>query len=202
MKALSILVACAILVGATQAHATTYTYTGNDFTTVTGPYTTSMSVSGSFTVANPLSANTYTDISGIVQSFSFYDGPDTITNLSSDLEILTFLIRTDSFGNISFWDINLRSGFDFTAPGQLSPQIRTTALFDQVALWESVPNTGPFGGLSNLVVGTARNSSSPGTWSETPLPTALPLFATGLGGLGLLGWRRKRKARVSLLGAA
>lgn len=28
---------------------------------------------------------------------------------------------------------------------------------------------------------------------ETPLPAALPLFATGLGGLGLLGWRRKKK---------
>jgi hypothetical protein len=31
--------------------------------------------------------------------------------------------------------------------------------------------------------------------STTPLPPALPLFATGLGALGLLGWRRKRKAR-------
>ena len=30
--------------------------------------------------------------------------------------------------------------------------------------------------------------------SETPLPAALPLFAGGLGALGLLGWRRKRKA--------
>ena len=29
----------------------------------------------------------------------------------------------------------------------------------------------------------------------TPLPAALPLFATGLGALGLLGWRRKRKAK-------
>ena len=28
----------------------------------------------------------------------------------------------------------------------------------------------------------------------TPLPTALPLFATGLGALGLLGWRRKKNA--------
>jgi hypothetical protein len=28
----------------------------------------------------------------------------------------------------------------------------------------------------------------------TPLPTTLPLFATGLAGLGLLGWRRKKKA--------
>jgi hypothetical protein len=34
--------------------------------------------------------------------------------------------------------------------------------------------------------------------SETPLPAALPLFATGLGALGLLGWRRKRKAAAAL----
>lgn len=28
----------------------------------------------------------------------------------------------------------------------------------------------------------------------TPVPAALPLFTTGLGALGLLGWRRKKKA--------
>jgi hypothetical protein len=32
--------------------------------------------------------------------------------------------------------------------------------------------------------------------ATTPLPAALPLFATGLGVLGLLGWRRKRKAKA------
>jgi hypothetical protein len=32
--------------------------------------------------------------------------------------------------------------------------------------------------------------------SATPVPAALPLFATGLGGLGLLGWRRKQKAQA------
>jgi hypothetical protein len=37
--------------------------------------------------------------------------------------------------------------------------------------------------------------------ATTSLPTALPLVATGLGAIGLLGWRRKRKARV-LLGVA
>jgi hypothetical protein len=31
---------------------------------------------------------------------------------------------------------------------------------------------------------------------SVPLPAALPLFATGLGALGLLGWRRKRKAAL------
>ena len=41
---------------------------------------------------------------------------------------------------------------------------------------------------------------TPGTWTVSPTPTAavplpaaLPLFATGLGVMGLLGWRRKRK---------
>jgi hypothetical protein len=33
-----------------------------------------------------------------------------------------------------------------------------------------------------------------GIEATTPLPAALPLFASGLGALGLLGWRRKRKA--------
>jgi hypothetical protein len=32
----------------------------------------------------------------------------------------------------------------------------------------------------------------------TPLPAALPLFATGLGALGLLGWRRKRKDAAAI----
>ena len=36
-----------------------------------------------------------------------------------------------------------------------------------------------------------------GTVTTTPLPTALPLFATGLGTLGLLGWRRTRKAAAN-----
>ena len=33
----------------------------------------------------------------------------------------------------------------------------------------------------------------------TPLPAALPLFATGLGALGLLGWRRKRSNRTLVI---
>ena len=40
-----------------------------------------------------------------------------------------------------------------------------------------------------------------GTVAATPLPAALPLFATGVGAMGIFGWRRKRKAATSLAGA-
>jgi hypothetical protein len=39
---------------------------------------------------------------------------------------------------------------------------------------------------------TIANGGAP--IAATPLPAALPLFAGGLSALGLLGWRRKRKA--------
>jgi hypothetical protein len=50
--------------------------------------------------------------------------------------------------------------------------------------------------------------NAPGGWgyntvgsvsvSQTPLPTALPLFATGIGALAMLGWWRKRKIGTTL----
>jgi hypothetical protein len=49
------------------------------------------------------------------------------------------------------------------------------------------------GNIINGQVGCSFGAQFSGTLTPTPLPAALPLFATGLGGLGLLGWRRKRK---------
>ena len=51
-------------------------------------------------------------------------------------------------------------------------------------------NTGPVGAV-------VCTNCGPVPGGELPLPAALPLFATGLGALGLLGWRKKRKAQLT-----
>jgi hypothetical protein len=56
------------------------------------------------------------------------------------------------------------------------------------------PIQGVSGTINYTVLG--HLGSGFGTAAITPLPGALPLFAGGLGALGLLGWHRKRKATV------
>ena len=48
----------------------------------------------------------------------------------------------------------------------------------------------PFGNIGDTIDGLAFLGEA----GATPLPAALPLFGTGLGVMGLLSWRRKRKA--------
>jgi hypothetical protein len=50
--------------------------------------------------------------------------------------------------------------------------------------------------VANPATGAARTTALVGSGAVTPLPGALPLLATGLGALGLLGWRRKQKAQA------
>jgi hypothetical protein len=64
------------------------------------------------------------------------------------------------------------------------------------------PNGFPTGGSLinakiNILAGLTNEAAFVPAVAETPLPAALPLFATGLGALGLLGWRRKRKAQAT-----
>jgi hypothetical protein len=57
-------------------------------------------------------------------------------------------------------------------------------------------NYGPYGNTGPGGYGMETEFFSPGV-ATTPLPAALPLFATGLGAMGLLGWRRKRKSAAA-----
>lgn len=69
------------------------------------------------------------------------------------------------------------------------------SFLDAGTLWQVVVNgltLGPNPGGTMIGYLTAQITDPPGV-SQAPLPGALPLFASGLGGLGLFGWWRKRK---------
>jgi hypothetical protein len=64
------------------------------------------------------------------------------------------------------------------------------SLFALDAGAEYDPRTGTLGSLFRA----QGHLTSLSLVSEVPLPAALPLFAAGLGAMGLMGWRRKRKS--------
>ena len=58
-------------------------------------------------------------------------------------------------------------------------------------IW-SLPDNGGYADFYTKIV--LSTSAAPPPPAATPVPAALPLSATGLGVLGVMGWRRKRKA--------
>ena len=54
---------------------------------------------------------------------------------------------------------------------------------------------------SHSTIGTVTAQLETTQVSAAPLPAAVLLFATGLGGMGLLGWLRKRKSAADLAAA-
>jgi len=57
-----------------------------------------------------------------------------------------------------------------------------------------------FGRFDGVVL-VGSSNGVPAVVQVVPLPTALPLFAGGLGALGLLGWRKKRKNAAAIAAA-
>lgn len=91
-----------------SVQATTYDYTGNPFTVVSGAYTTSDFVSGMVTLADPLAPNMPLTIVRPT-AFTFSDGMQTITNRTPSIQFL-FRFATGPTGSITSWDAILASG--------------------------------------------------------------------------------------------
>ena len=157
--------------------ATTYDYTGNVFTSVSAPYTTSDSITGSFTLATPLADNLTSFTTVTPQSFSFSDGVngDTITNTTPGAGS-QFAFETDANGAITKWqvvvDITSVSNFSIStlnAPGG-------AGVFDQAQ----------HGGGTE----SGENTNSPGTWAAVPEASTCSMVLVGLAIVGAAVRRR------------
>ena len=77
------------------------------------------------------------------------------------------------------------------SPSSLGPQ---SALLTVYAFVAEGMYLGIYHNILDIELAPFVNTFSVTGNGVVPLPGALPLFATGLGALALLGWRRKRKA--------
>jgi hypothetical protein len=155
-----------------------------------------MSVSGEFSLAGPLaSSQPLTDIYSSVTSFSFFNGVHTLTDTSPDLETPIFEIATDANGKIESWNVLL---VQFVNTGIINTRVTIMTTSDptygdltQYDEWDPSCCNLEFG-YGDTEPDDGPAIINPSNWSVVPLPAALPLFVTALGGLGLMGWVRKR----------
>lgn len=158
-----------------------YTYTGNDFTTVTAPYTLTDSVTGYFDLTAALGNSTGPQSITPV-AFSFSDGVDTIT--SSNASSASFNITTGPSGDITSWDISILN----------QPGIGEDAIYTHNTPY--LPLTVP-GDEGALVAGGSGgfNANAPGTWAVTavPEPSTWAMMLLGFAGIGFMAYRRKTK---------
>ena len=122
-------------------------------------------------------ANALTAITG--PGFYQDGGADRIFSLELQLDGVWTVIGSSDPGDGPF-SHELLSDVD-------APLLFASALVTGIGFFVDVPVDFAFNDLT-------RTQFTFDTVAETPLPAALPLFGTGLGVIGLFGWRKRRRA--------
>lgn len=105
------------------------------------------------------------------------------------------------------WDFSGRDSGTFTIADNLAAHqfaLQLASGTTNIAVtpgFLSITEAGLSEGATFFGTGAFIIGSTPPALTITPLPPALPMFLSGLGFLGFLGWRRKRKAGVSPIAA-
>ena len=182
----------AALVCPSPGNATTYDYAGNPLITDLNSCF-SEPTGGGCSALGPLSlfASVTFDFDTSDTSGTF----DVVTEFSNVIPAEGTV--TLSSGVITSWYISGSDSFGGGHGSEVLDATSATGGDEFLQTLYSDPESPPF-----YVYYTYGYSDGPGTWScddcaptplpATPLPASLPLFATGLGVMGLFGWRRKR----------
>jgi MYXO-CTERM domain-containing protein len=193
--------------GVTHATVYEYSYTGMNYTSlsdngsVPGAYTTSMDVSGYFTLSTPLAANSSGNIAGSILDWSFSDGRNTLTKAGQTSYPDAFYISTNAAGAIYAWIVNLQAvannqfNASTTDPNMFSDG-SSTGGFDDAYTTGTCLSFNSSSGCANYNADIASVGQA-GIWAVTTVavaePASLPIMAAGMGGLALLARRRRRQ---------
>lgn len=175
----------ALLAVTSAANATSiYSYTGSNYTSINdlgppGVYTTSMSISGSFTTATALAANlTDVNVFSGVTAFSFMDGRLTYTEAGPfHVPSILFRVSTDAAGAIIAWRFQIQ---EFSCYPCHAISMRSD-FGDKAAQWVSSYSTEDSG-----------STLSVGSWGAViPEPGSAALLV-----VALISWGARRHGRA------
>ena len=177
-----------------------YTYTGNGFTSASGPYATSDKVTGSVTFSAPLGDNYNGNPSATMLSYNFTDGvgPQNVVGSTSGgglgfPYVMNSTFGTDSSGDIVSWNFEVVAFLSFFSPPE-TKGIQTEN--DSGNVVDSGNIDTPFG-----YTGVGSVSSDPGVWVETVVPEpSVSLLFVSFAALVLASGRFKPIAAASTLG--
>ena len=176
----------------TDTHAeptqpTTYHYTGDPFTTATGPYALGGRVTGTIATLNPLPPFLpLGDITPALASLTFTDGVQTRT--LANTFVCSFRVATDGAGNITEWEVFLRE-----APWVFPDPQHAIDSTGQPGIVEGIDQAGAgpagFAPCAPIVLSQRGSTASQGTWTRDALISEIPaLDGAGLAALmALLG---------------
>jgi hypothetical protein len=187
---------CLLLPGSLRAGSIVYTYTGQPYSPISPnfcngtyvPVCSSIGVSGTIVLANPLGDN-LVNAPVTPLMFSFSGGTDAFDlTQASSLPIETFEFSTNASGTIIAWNVQLAT--------DSGPNDGCTAVdFVCLGTFSNQNGAGDYSaydfnhGMPNEVFGAGNNNVA-GSWAvSTPEPSSLLLFGTSL--LGLAPFRRK-----------
>jgi hypothetical protein len=194
---------CLTSVSTSRASPVTYTFDG------TGGVTLDMVALGDPTTGIDTFSVVFTgDTSAIDGSGAPYYRYNNITGIFSDSsvsEAITATIVVDSdpaYERVNFYNSSFDNGLGLMDIAALNGYQLNTSVGPVTGSLNPTLDSGTFstaGGDLQFV--SSDSLSFTASVSSTPLPATLPLLASGLGAMGLLGWHRKRKNAAAIAAA-